>query len=341
MLKAAMRYGLRGSLQARYVQKKDKGKSQKQSSWSGFDRFVDMLDPKKKKTHQTELSSNPIYVSIFRYDPEDCEEPYIQQYEVEPADLRKGPLVLDVLLYIKDEIDPTLSFRRSCREGICGSCAMNINGVNGLACTTAVTNEPLKVLPLPHQYVVKDLVVDLAQFYKQYENIEPYLMRLCEDDIGKRQFLQSIRDRAKLDGLMECILCACCSTSCPSYWWHGNKNLKEAFYGPAALLQAYRWVMDSRDEKVEERLDKLNEASATVFKCHTILNCTRCCPKGLNPGYAISQLKLLISGRAEKEDPDMKNIPLNDDQKNDKDMFKVPQKKPAKKFDPTRKFTKK
>ena len=196
-----------------------------------------------------------------------------------------GPMVLDAVVKIKNEMDPTLTFRRSCREGICGSCAMNIDGVNTLACLSRIntdTSKDLKVYPLPHTYVVKDLVPDLTLFYKQYKSIQPYLQR---DDYPENEVLQSKEDRRKLDGLYECILCACCSTSCPSYWWNS-----EEYLGPAVLLQLYRWLADSRDQRTRQRQDMLQNSMA-LYRCHTILNCTNTCPKGLNPGLAIAEIK--------------------------------------------------
>lgn len=211
-------------------------------------------------------------------------------------------MVLDALIKIKNEIDPTLTFRRSCREGICGSCAMNINGSNTLACICKIdenTSKSTKIYPLPHMYVVKDLVPDMTLFYEQYKAVQPWLQKKTEVKIGERQNLQSIKDRDKLDGLYECILCACCSTSCPSYWWNSNRYL-----GPAALMQVYRWVIDSRDENSVERLKKL-EDPFTMYRCHTIMNCTKTCPKGLNPGKAIGELKKLVGGLSQKPKPDM------------------------------------
>ncbi|KAK0729021.1 alpha-helical ferredoxin [Apiosordaria backusii] len=223
---------------------------------------------------------------IYRWNPDQpSEKPKMQSYTL---DLNKtGPMVLDALIRIKNEIDPTLTFRRSCREGICGSCAMNINGTNTLACLCRIPNEDkadMKIYPLPHTYVVKDLVPDLTQFYKQYKSIKPYLQRDTPAPDG-REYRQSKADRKKLDGLYECILCACCSTSCPSYWWNS-----EEYLGPAILLQSYRWIVDSRDEKTLQRQDALNN-SMSLYRCHTILNCTRTCPKGLNPGQAIQSIK--------------------------------------------------
>ena len=197
-----------------------------------------------------------------------------------------SPMVLDALIKIKNDLDSTLTFRRSCREGICGSCSMNINGGNTLACLSRIdkdTTKPVKIYPLPHTYVVKDLVPDLTNFYKQYKSIEPFLKQKRE--MPERENLQSIEERKKLDGLYECILCACCSTSCPSYWWNSDKYL-----GPAVLMQAYRWIADSRDDFSYERRQKLQDPFS-VYRCHTIMNCTRTCPKGLNPGRAIAEIK--------------------------------------------------
>jgi succinate dehydrogenase / fumarate reductase iron-sulfur subunit len=195
-------------------------------------------------------------------------------------------MVLDALIKIKNELDSTLTFRRSCREGICGSCAMNIDGANTLACTKAIDeiSGDIKIYPLPHMSVIKDLVPDLTHFYAQYASIEPWLKSDTPVEQG-RERLQSVEDREKLDGLYECILCACCSTSCPSYWWNGEKYL-----GPAILLQAYRWLSDSRDEASGERLDAL-EDPFKLYRCHTIMNCTKTCPKGLNPAKAIAEIK--------------------------------------------------
>nr|WGH47397.1 succinate dehydrogenase subunit B [Pyricularia oryzae] len=223
---------------------------------------------------------------IYRWDPsQPSEKPRMQTYTL---DLNKtGPMVLNALVRIKNELDPTLTFRRSCREGICGSCAMNINGTNTLACLCRIPTEAsseVKIYPLPHTYVVKDLVPDLTHFYKQYRSIKPYLQRDEPAPDGK-EYRQSKEDRKKLDGLYECILCACCSTSCPSYWWNS-----EEYLGPAILLQSYRWLADSRDQrKVERRLALDN--SMSLYRCHTILNCTRTCPKGLNPAKAIAEIK--------------------------------------------------
>ncbi|OJD09944.1 succinate dehydrogenase [ubiquinone] iron-sulfur subunit, mitochondrial [Blastomyces percursus] len=227
---------------------------------------------------------------IYRWNPDKpTEKPYMQDYTL---DLNKtGPMVLDALIRIKNEQDPTLTFRRSCREGICGSCAMNIDGVNTLACLCRIPTESAKesrIYPLPHTYVVKDLVPDMTYFYKQYKSIKPYLQRDAPSPDG-REHRQSPADRKKLDGLYECILCACCSTSCPSYWWNS-----EEYLGPALLLQSYRWLIDSRDEKTEERKADLDN-SMSVYRCHTILNCSRTCPKGLNPGLAIAEIKKMMA----------------------------------------------
>ncbi|KAI8037338.1 succinate dehydrogenase [ubiquinone] iron-sulfur subunit, mitochondrial [Drosophila gunungcola] len=246
---------------------------------------------------------------IYRWNPDNAgEKPYMQTYEL---DLREcGPMVLDALIKIKNEMDPTLTFRRSCREGICGSCAMNIGGTNTLACISKIdinTSKSLKVYPLPHMYVVRDLVPDMNNFYEQYRNIQPWLQRKNEagEKKGKAQYLQSVEDRSKLDGLYECILCACCSTSCPSYWWNAEKYL-----GPAVLMQAYRWIIDSRDENSAERLSKLKDPFS-VYRCHTIMNCTRTCPKGLNPGRAIAEIKKLLSGLASKPAPKLETAALH------------------------------
>eukprot|EP00057_Strongylocentrotus_purpuratus_P034120 XP_794003.1 PREDICTED: succinate dehydrogenase [ubiquinone] iron-sulfur subunit, mitochondrial [Strongylocentrotus purpuratus] len=235
--------------------------------------------------------------SIYRWDPDkEGDKPRMQTYDV---DLNTcGPMVLDALIKIKNELDPTLTFRRSCREGICGSCSMNINGTNTLACISRIdrgSSKATKIYPLPHMYVIKDLVPDMNNFYAQYKSIEPYLQKKEDIKYGEKQFIQSIDDRAKLDGLYECILCACCSTSCPSYWWNGDKYL-----GPAVLMQAYRWMIDSRDELQAERLAQLQD-KFSVYRCHTIMNCTKTCPKGLNPGRAIGEIKKLLAGFGTKE----------------------------------------
>ena len=228
-------------------------------------------------------------LKVYRWNPDDGENPRMDTYTV---DLDKcGPMVLDALIAIKNEQDPTLTFRRSCREGVCGSCAMNIDGTNTLACTKPVSeiSGDVKIYPLPHMKVVKDLVADLNDAYAQYAGIEPWLKTDSAPPATER--LQSPAERAELDGLWECILCFCCTASCPSYWWNGERYL-----GPAALLQAYRWVADSRDERTDERLEALDD-SFKLFRCHTIMNCTKTCPKDLNPAKAIGEIKKRIATR--------------------------------------------
>ena len=226
---------------------------------------------------------------VYRWDPDSGENPRVDSYKLDLDDC--GPMVLDALVKIKNEIDPTLTFRRSCREGICGSCAFNIDGLNTLACIKGIdeVKGDVKVYPLPHMPVVKDLVPDMTHFYAQYEEIEPWIK--TESPPPTRERLQSIEDREKLDGLYECILCACCSTSCPSYWWNPDRYL-----GPAILLQAYRWLVDSRDERTGERLDQL-EDPFRLYRCHTIFNCTNTCPKDLNPAKAIAETKKMMMQR--------------------------------------------
>jgi len=228
---------------------------------------------------------------VYRWNPDSTENPKVNQYDVDLDSC--GPMVLDAVIKIKDEIDPTLTFRRSCREGICGSCAMNIDGTNTLACTMPISDirGDVKIYPLPHLPVVKDLVPDMTHFYAQYATIKPWL-RTQSVPPPDRERLQSPEDREKLDGLYECILCACCSTSCPSYWWNGDRYL-----GPATLLQAYRWLVDSRDEDTGERLDDL-EDPFRLYRCHTIMNCTNTCPKGLNPAKAIAETKKMLMARS-------------------------------------------
>ncbi|GAB0119543.1 succinate dehydrogenase iron-sulfur subunit [Acidisoma sp. 7E03] len=227
---------------------------------------------------------------IYRWNPDDEKNPHVDIYEIDLDAC--GPMVLDALIKIKNEIDSTLTFRRSCREGICGSCAMNIDGTNTLACLKPIEDVKgaVKVNPLPHMAVVKDLVPDLTQAYAQYRSIEPWLQaETPPPPDGER--LQSVEERAKLDGMWECILCFCCTTSCPSYWWNGDRYL-----GPAVLLAAYRWIADSRDERKGERLDAL-EDPFKLYRCHTIMNCAETCPKGLNPAKAIGEIKKLMVQR--------------------------------------------
>jgi succinate dehydrogenase (ubiquinone) iron-sulfur subunit len=233
-------------------------------------------------------NKNIIFVKTYRWDPEKNEKPYLSTY---PVDLSEcGPMVLDALIKIKNEQDTTLTFRRSCREGICGSCAMNIDGSNTLACIKRIEpdKQEIQIYPLPHMFVIKDLVPDFSNFYAQYKSIEPWMKRKDSDDLNK-EIYQSKEHRNRLDGLYECILCACCSTSCPSYWWNSDKYL-----GPAILLQAYRWISDSRDQYTKERLRDL-EDPFKLYRCHTILNCTKTCPKNLNPARAIANIKKNIS----------------------------------------------
>lgn len=226
---------------------------------------------------------------VYRWSPDDAKNPRVDEYTI---DLDKcGPMVLDAIIHIKNDVDSSLTFRRSCREGICGSCAMNIDGTNTLACTKSIDSikGDAKIYPLPHMDVVKDLVPDLNHAYAQYASIEPWIK--TDTAPGDRERLQSPEERAKLDGLYECILCFCCSTSCPSYWWNSDRYL-----GPAILLQAFRWLTDSRDEATGERLDNL-EDPFRVYRCHTIMNCTNTCPKGLNPAKAIAETKKMMAKR--------------------------------------------
>jgi succinate dehydrogenase / fumarate reductase iron-sulfur subunit len=240
----------------------------------------------KGREHKASRAKRVQKLRIYRWDPESGENPRYDRFEIDLDDC--GPMVLDALIKIKNEVDPTLTFRRSCREGICGSCSMNMNGRNGLACTTAMEDlsGEIRVTPLPHMEVVKDLVPDFTQFYAQYASIRPWLQTVTTTPSGKER-LQSPEQRGQLDGLYECILCACCSTACPSYWWNSDK-----FLGPAILLQAYRWLADSRDEMAGERLDQL-EDPFRLYRCHTIMNCANVCPKGLNPAKAIAEIKKL------------------------------------------------
>lgn len=239
-------------------------------------------------------ATNKGVFKVYRWNPDDEANPRLDRYEIDLDAC--GPMVLDALIYIKDNIDSTLTFRRSCREGICGSCAMNIDGTNTLACTKAIdeVKGDVKVTPLPHMPVVKDLVPDLNHVYAQYQSIEPWLK--TETAAPQKERLQAPEDANLLNGEdghgpAGCILCFCCSTSCPSYWWNGDR-----FLGPAILLQAYRWIADSRDEATGERLDQL-EDPFRLYRCHTIMNCTNTCPKGLNPAKAIAEIKKLMVAR--------------------------------------------
>lgn len=227
---------------------------------------------------------------IYRYDPDSGANPRIDTFHVDLDDC--GPMVLDALFWMKDKVDSTLTFRRSCREGICGSCAMNIDGTNWLACTRFIadTDAPVSIYPLANMRVIKDLVPDLTHVFAQYMSIEPWLKTVTPDPENER--LQSAEERSELDGYYECILCFCCTSGCPSHWWN-----TERFLGPAVLLQAWRWLADSRDEATGERLDELQDPFR-LYRCHTILNCTRTCPKGLNPGKAIAEIKKMMIARS-------------------------------------------
>jgi succinate dehydrogenase / fumarate reductase iron-sulfur subunit len=243
------------------------------------------------KTYKAPAGATRVKVfNVYRWNPDDGQNPHLDTYEIDLDTC--GPMVLDALIKIKNEMDSTLTFRRSCREGICGSCAMNIDGTNTLACLKPIEDvkQAVKITPLPHMPVVKDLVPDLTQIFAQYRSIEPWLQaETPPPPDGERR--QSIEERAQLDGLWECILCFCCSTACPSYWWNGDR-----FLGPAVLLAAYRWIADSRDEATGKRLDAL-EDPFKLYRCHTIMNCAQTCPKGLNPGQAIGKIKQLMIER--------------------------------------------
>jgi len=236
-----------------------------------------------------EKCEKPRRIRVYRWDPDTGDNPRVDTYTIDEAAC--GPMVLDAIIKIKNEIDPTLTFRRSCREGICGSCSMNIDGVNTLACTMGLDEikGDVKIYPLPHMPVVKDLVPDLTHFYAQHAEVKPWLE--TETPTPEKEWRQTPEDRARLDGLYECVMCACCSTSCPSYWWNGDRYL-----GPAALLHAYRWLIDSRDEATGERLDDL-EDPFRLYRCHTIMNCAKACPKGLNPAKAIAEIKKMMVER--------------------------------------------
>ncbi|MFT5140413.1 MAG: succinate dehydrogenase / fumarate reductase iron-sulfur subunit [Lysobacterales bacterium] len=261
--------------------------------------FIEMLElrlPKNSRIGKgrhfpaAESAKHTKRFEVYRWDPDLEQTPRVDTFDIDLDDC--GPMVLDAIIKIKDEIDPTLTFRRSCREGICGSCSMNIDGTNTLACTKPIEDikGAVKINPLPHLSVVKDLVPDMTHFYTQYTSIRPWI-RAADNVAPDKERLQSREDREKLDGLYECIMCACCSTSCPSYWWNGDRYL-----GPAVLLQAYRWIADSRDEATDERLAELDDPFK-LYRCHTILNCTATCPKGLNPALAIAETKKMLLAR--------------------------------------------
>jgi succinate dehydrogenase / fumarate reductase iron-sulfur subunit len=257
--------------------------------------MVELTLPKNSRITEGKTWPKPMSAArvtefkIYRWSPDEKKNPRMDTYYVNRDDC--GPMVLDALIWIKSNIDSTLTFRRSCREGICGSCSMNIDGVNTLACTRGMDeiDGTVKIYPLPHMPVVKDLVPDLTTFYAQHASIQPYLQTVSPTP--QREWKQSEQERGKLDGLYECILCACCTTSCPSYWWNGDRYL-----GPAALLQAARWLKDSRDEQTGERLDFL-EDPFRLYRCHTIMNCSKACPKGLNPAQAIAEIKAMMVER--------------------------------------------
>ena len=238
------------------------------------------------KTFKKEsCSKNTKLIEIYRWERDSGNKPRLDKFYIDLDNC--GPMMLDALIYIKNELDPSLTFRRSCREGICGSCSMNVDGTNSLACLKPLekNKNKVKIYPLPHMKVIKDLVPDLNEFYNQYKSIKPWLRP--KKNNSNKEMIQSPEDRKKLDGLYECVLCACCSTSCPSYWWNGDK-----FLGPAILLQAYRFIVDSRDKDTKERIKMLNDAFK-LYRCHTIMNCTKTCPKGLNPAKAIASIKRL------------------------------------------------
>ncbi len=241
---------------------------------------------KRGKTHKAPAGAGNVKsFRVYRWDPDKNDNPRLDTFELDLDDC--GPMVLDALIKIKNEVDSTVTFRRSCREGVCGSCAMNVDGTNTLACIKPIAEikGDAKVYPLPHLKVVKDLVPDLNDAYAQYAAIEPWLKTETPEPGQEGERLQSPEERKELDGLWECVLCFCCTTSCPSYWWNS-----ERFLGPATLLQAYRWITDSRDESAGERLDAL-EDPFRLYRCHTIMNCTNACPKGLNPAKAIGEIK--------------------------------------------------
>lgn len=258
--------------------------------------MVEFTLPKKSRvkkgvTHKAPAGAKRVKdFKIYRYDPDTGDNPRLDTFEIDLDDC--GPMVLDALIKIKDEVDSTLTFRRSCREGVCGSCAMNVDGTNTLSCIKDIDEikGDAKIYPLPHMNVVKDLVPDLTVAYAQYNSIKPWLQADTPAPPGKER-LQSPEEREKLDGLWECVLCFCCQTSCPSYWWNSDRYL-----GPAILLQAYRWLVDSRDEATGDRLDDL-EDPFRLYRCHTIMNCTSTCPKSLNPAKAIAETKKMMVER--------------------------------------------
>ena len=242
---------------------------------------IDLLDEQSQQNHDIRV------INVYRWSGDENTPPQIDRFEL---DVKKaGTMVLDILNQIKAELDPSLTFRKSCREGVCGSCAMNIDGVNTLACQKNIEecSDVINIYPLPHMKVIKDLVVDLKKAFEQFKSIKPWLSKKTPNN--KKENYQSIEDRDKLDGMWECVMCFSCSTSCPSYWWNEDKYL-----GPAVLLQANRWIQDSRDEEKKERLNELDD-SFKLYRCHSIMNCTNSCPKGLNPAKAIAEIKNEIS----------------------------------------------
>jgi len=242
---------------------------------------VDLLDEQSQQNHDIRV------INVYRWSGDENTPPQIDRFEI---DVKKaGTMVLDILNQIKAEVDPSLTFRKSCREGVCGSCAMNIDGVNTLACQKNIEecSDVINIYPLPHMKVLKDLVVDLKKAFEQFKSIKPWLSKKTPNN--EKENYQSIEDRDKLDGMWECVMCFSCSTSCPSYWWNEDKYL-----GPAVLLQANRWIQDSRDEEKKERLNELDD-SFKLYRCHSIMNCTNSCPKGLNPAKAIAEIKNEIS----------------------------------------------
>ena len=242
---------------------------------------VDLIDEQSQQNHDIRI------VNIYRWSGEEGTPPQIDRFEIDVA--KAGTMVLDILNKIKAELDPSLTFRKSCREGVCGSCAMNVDGVNTLVCQKHIEecSDEINIYPLPHMKVVKDLVVDLKKAFEQFKSIKPWLSKKTPNNV--KENIQSVKDRDKLDGMWECVMCFSCSTSCPSYWWNEDKYL-----GPAVLLQANRWIQDSRDEKKKERLNELDD-SFKLYRCHSIMNCTNSCPKGLNPAKSIAEIKHEIS----------------------------------------------